>query len=119
MQSYGMPRKVDPVDQGSESVLSTDEAVAGVRAGLQMDVEDAVGRASAVIATRVGEAYLRTTRDRRVTDNIGELPVLDELPDVTGIGLSCQDLGLPPRLRSRRLESAQRQPGWSWSAPRM
>ena len=58
-----------------------------------MYVEDAVGRASAVIATRVGEAYLRTTRDRRVTDNIGELPVLDELPDVTGIGLSCQDLG--------------------------
>jgi hypothetical protein len=61
---------------------------AGISAGLDMYVEDAVGQTRVVMATRLGRSYLRTPRDRRLTDNIGELPVMDDLPAVRGIGLS-------------------------------
>src|SRR5207244_3501572 len=75
-------------DQDSEWALSTAEAVAAVTAGLKVFVKDASGEASAVAVTRLGRLYLRTIRDQRLTDNIGELPVVDGLPDKRGIGLS-------------------------------
>ncbi len=76
--------------EGSEWVLSRNEAVAALAGGMQIWVEDAVGAVPVRTRTRLGVPYLAAARDRRVTDNIGELPIEQGLPDISerGIALS-------------------------------